>query len=572
MTPSSKQDPNSGRSRKRPLPDKSNTSTTASSPPNKQRKLDRREFTKTWQWESNESKKRDAKEKVLDPLNVTPTTIPTNFLSLPVELTCEIFILLDSIADALSLASVSKAHQQRFLACSYRQALKLWPGAFELLDFQRPGYIPEQKRRVLFDAGRYRYTDVDAGTPRCIFFIGMVAKDSLPPKPAPNVTEEDVVQLLRNHTVIEGWIRRHAKFDRKVRMSWNLKDGLWPASFKVRPPRSLCEAENGVAFSRSELNRMVNTFYTVLYLHFNSIAITQFTLPATDEKRKDTDPLAYFEAFVNHAPAFQLSTRQLLEVAVLLRVLFFESRINEFLAWHPNQLPRGHTPPKNSEIERQESPLFSTLLVRRALSAAINHRLCMIFSRPFQGRLTIFSVDEELREFEPANTSAIAYPIRHIFWDENQNVVLKFESVDAWMFALRSRPGRRMKSTSLLVPRERFYHVLFPTIELTSRNWTTMKSVLRKYESHIASIANRSPNLIPLWIGADESVTVDMTAATDSTRINGSEDGPNTVRSKFKDSVCLGKKLALLSLRELTDRRAKYVDEDQRRAEKALRP
>ncbi|RPA73365.1 hypothetical protein BJ508DRAFT_313846 [Ascobolus immersus RN42] len=493
------------------------------------------------------------------------------FLDLPVEITWEIYLQLDSFSDALSLASVSKATQERFMAYSYSIAAKKWPGPFGLLDFQRPGYMPKWKREKIIEISENHIN----GIPRASFFTGIDPVSSLSRSPGVCISLQDIVQLIKEHRRIRKWIQESVQFPFKNKLKEHGSLSLKNAG-KIRNSKRI-EKEKFVPLSDSEVQRMVDTFYTVVDLHLNSVAFARMG-PTGSITTVD---------ITNFGPAFSLSTRRLLEAAVLIRVLFMESMLSE-LRSHPR---KGVKIAEDPEFLRQyRSPLFNTVHIRKAITWALNFQARILTVHGLTPRRYPVNVPHllgmyhrsELADFGKTNFQ------RHFFWDENQEVLNGFfRRWDAQVPTAEDIQNGRTWYPHMLpqnctdtLPTDpnQIFCRFFPSMQFGSSLSSFNESLLKYRASYrhgywYLSRIDEPKTLEAFYVSEDGKVSIDTTQATELHTTPGEK--RNTMRSKFQHTLSSKKKPALLSLVDLDKvRTAHQVETKQKKviaAERALR-
>jgi len=247
-------------------------------------------------------------------------------LDLPAEILLKIYFAIDTPADVLSLSTTCKTAREIY-KCDFRIGMHMYPMAFKLLDFQRPGFIPAWKEEQLLrlqlgpwtfrpdrSTHKHRFLDLDYAEGRGLTVKGLRPLENL----AFQGGEADRARLYVNHRYIESLIDKHVLFKDNGRVEY---DSEWLDSFAPRKVVELFEDASDekvlVQPLHFECNRIINTVYTAAVLQLRLYGF------------KHGNPTI---KILDYAPIFELSLQDALELAVIVNKIY-EEESNDYWHW-----------------------------------------------------------------------------------------------------------------------------------------------------------------------------------------------------------------------------------------------
>lgn len=240
-----------------------------------------------------------------------------------------IYLSVDSPKDATSLSSTCK-HAREIYNDDYRIGMHMWPGAFEILDLQRPGVVPAWKEEQLvlihrrfwtssynYPKQQYRFLDLDKGKG-----IGLTAKLLCKPRNSKRTfnTVEDRKRLIINHGFITALVDKLPQLD--IRGSKTRSRIACNSSWLGREGHlfALNSEAKGVSCYPSEMerHRFIGGIYTAAELQ---LRIYGFAGLSREDKNKE---FVLTNTILDYAPVFKLGLRESLELAALMRLFFLD--------------------------------------------------------------------------------------------------------------------------------------------------------------------------------------------------------------------------------------------------------
>ncbi|RPA79037.1 hypothetical protein BJ508DRAFT_363506 [Ascobolus immersus RN42] len=317
-------------------------------------------------------------------------------LDLPLEISTEIILHLDTFSNVLSFASTCKATAQQLNFASTMLGIT-WPGPFKLAEGLRPGRIPLWKKKKLSsllslkgnDSAKFDFFDHDI-----------------------NLAEiSGITRLKTIHARIEKWVDQQANFPFRSTVDLVVPEepeddglALAPHIYKLEIQQTAKPREGAkyTVKSETERTRMIETVYKIIILQLDLFSFSY----VRRERRRVLDYI------VNYAPILRMDLRTCIEIAVLLRVMFLELGVERKLTRY-NQ--------RSSQCQ-----LFNTKQLRNVLSFGINLRLEIVRRGGvlLPARLEYYSSEllNLTYDFDITRQSQqlSGTKVQHIFWDENQ--------------------------------------------------------------------------------------------------------------------------------------------------------